>query len=135
MILETFKYSGTRIVTLEKIYDLNDDLDEELTEFKTFLSAGRVQDDYQTPASRHPSDGGRRAGTSPSIPYGYARDHIGKRPTLRIVEEEAFFVRMIYDLYVNQGIGCHAIADQINRVGSTSETVRPFCGCPRSGIS
>ena len=53
----------------------------------------------------------KEGGHVSSIPYGYARDHIGKRPTLRIVEEEAFFVRMIYDLYVNQGIGCHAIAD------------------------
>ena len=25
---------------------------------------------------------------------------------------------MIYDLYVNQGIGCHAIADQINALGA-----------------
>ncbi len=117
VILETFKYSGTRIVTLEKIYDLNDDLDEELTEFKTFLSR-REYKMITKRLHRGILQTVKEGGHVSSIPYGYARDHIGKRPTLRIVEEEAFFVRMIYDLYVNQGIGCHAIAAQINALGA-----------------
>ncbi len=117
IILDAFKCSGTKIVTLEKVYDLNDDLDEELTEFKTFLSR-REYKMITKRLHRGILQTVKEGGHVSSVPYGYARDHVGKRPTLRIVEEEAYFVRMIYDLYVHQGIGCQAIADQINALGA-----------------
>ena len=37
-IINTFKESNTLIVTPDKIYNLNNDLDEEMTEFKTFFA-------------------------------------------------------------------------------------------------
>ena len=38
LILDAFRDSGTRIVTPEKVYDLTDEMDDELAEFKTFMS-------------------------------------------------------------------------------------------------
>lgn len=38
IILDAFKDSGTLIVTPEKVYDLSDEIDDELAEFKTFMS-------------------------------------------------------------------------------------------------
>ena len=38
IILDAFRESGTLIVTPEKTYDLSDDLDDEMAEFKTFMS-------------------------------------------------------------------------------------------------
>ena len=38
IILETFKNSGTKIITPDKIYDLSKEEDEELTEMKSFFS-------------------------------------------------------------------------------------------------
>ena len=38
VILDTFKDSGTLIITPEKTYDLSDELDDEMAEFKTFIS-------------------------------------------------------------------------------------------------
>ena len=38
LILDTFKSSGTCILTPRKVYDLNDEIDEEYTEFETFLA-------------------------------------------------------------------------------------------------
>lgn len=38
LILETFKAADTLIVTPEKVYDLNNEMDEELTEFKGFMA-------------------------------------------------------------------------------------------------
>lgn len=37
IILDAFKESDTKIITPVKTYDLNNELDEEMTEFKTFL--------------------------------------------------------------------------------------------------
>ena len=38
LILETFKYAGTKIITPLKVYDPNDELDEEYAEFGLFMS-------------------------------------------------------------------------------------------------
>ena len=38
LVLETFKYSGTRIITPMKIYDPTDERDEEYAEFGLFMS-------------------------------------------------------------------------------------------------
>ena len=37
MILDAFKYSGTKIITPVKVYDLSDDIDETYTEFESFM--------------------------------------------------------------------------------------------------
>ena len=42
LILKTFKNANTLIVTPRKIYDLNDEFDEEYTEFEAFMATGRV---------------------------------------------------------------------------------------------
>lgn len=38
IILDAFRESGTLIITPEKTYDLSDEIDDELAEFKTFMS-------------------------------------------------------------------------------------------------
>ena len=38
MILDAFRDSGTLIVTPDKVYNLTDEIDDELAEFKTFMS-------------------------------------------------------------------------------------------------
>ena len=38
--------------------------------------------------------------------------------TLAINEDEAKYVRIIYDMYVNQGMGCQSIADAVNGMGA-----------------
>lgn len=115
VILDTFKYSDTKIITPDKTYDLNDELDEELTEFKTFIS----RREYKIINKR------LRRGLSQVIdegcyvanaPYGYRKVYKDKRPTLEIFEEEAKFVRMIFNMYC-EGMGCSSIADTLNSLG------------------
>jgi DNA invertase Pin-like site-specific DNA recombinase len=116
IILDAFRDSGTRIITPDKTYDLSDDIDDELAEFKTFMS----RREYKIINKR------LRRGLEQSIrdgyyvsnpPYGYKRIFIDKRPTLEIVESEASFVRMMYDMYL-QGFGCTSIANHINLLGA-----------------
>lgn len=116
VILDTFKDSGTLIITPEKTYDLSDELDDEMAEFKTFLS----RREYKIINKR------LRRGLNQSIqdgcyvanaPYGYKKTTIDKKPTLEIFEPEANFVRMMYRMYAD-GYGCVSIANQVNLLGA-----------------
>ena len=94
IILDAFKDSGTLIVTPDKVYDLSDEIDDELAEFKTFIS----RREYKIINKR------LRRGLRQSIqdgcyvanaPYGYKKTTIDRRPTLEPYEPEARFVRLI----------------------------------------
>ena len=125
MILDTFKYNNTKIITPRKIYDLNDELDEEYTEFETFLARRElkmIKRRLHRGIQKTIQDGGYIA----NAPYGYEKTVVNKQPTLKIVEAEAAFVRMIFDLYVNQGVGCTIIADTINSMGAKPHRMEYF---------
>lgn len=116
IILDAFKDSGTLIVTPDKIYDLSDEIDDELAEFKTFMS----RREYKIIVKR------LRRGLKRSIedgcyvanaPYGYRRVTIDRKPTLEIYEPEAAIVREMYRLYAD-GMGCQNIAYRVNAMGA-----------------
>ena len=124
IILDTFRDSGTLIVTPEKTYDLADDLDDELAEMKTFIS----RREYKIINKR------LRRGLQQTIeagcyvanaPYGYKKTVIDRKPTLEIYEPEAEFVRMIFQLYL-QGYGCISIARHINALGARPHRSEAF---------
>ncbi|MDY3015358.1 MAG: recombinase family protein [Evtepia sp.] len=115
-ILDAFKDSGTLIITPEKTYDLTDELDDELAEFKTFLSR-REYKIINKRLRRGIEQSVREGCYLANAPYGYQKTTLDKRPTLAIQEEEARFVRMMYELYA-QGYGCVAIARQVTLLGA-----------------
>lgn len=117
IILETFKSNNVQIVTPRKIYDLNNEIDEEYTEFETFM-ARRELKLIKRRLGRGLERTIEEGGYVPNAPYGYRKTVIDKKPSLEIVEEEAAFVRMIFDMYVNQGVGCQVIADTITSMGA-----------------
>ena len=115
IILDAFRDSGTLIVTPDKVYNLSDEIDDELAEFKTFMS----RREYKIINKR------LRRGLQRSIregcyvanaPYGYRRVYIDRRPTLEIFEPEAKLVRVMFQLYAG-GWGCTSLAYQINAMG------------------
>lgn len=117
LILDTFKSSGTCILTPRKVYDLNDEIDEEYTEFETFLARRElklIKRRLQRGIRRTVEEGGYPA----NAPYGYRRAYLDRCPTLAIVPEEAERVRLIFDLYVKEGMGTTAIAEALNRSGA-----------------
>lgn len=116
IILDAFKDSGTLIITPEKVYDLSDEIDEEYAELKTFMS----RREYKIITKR------LKRGLQQSIqdgcyvanaPYGYRKTVVDRKPTLEIYEPEAKYVRMMFELY-SQGIGCVAVAHQVNALGA-----------------
>lgn len=116
IILDAFKDSGTLIVTPEKVYDLSDEIDDELAEFKTFMSRREykiINKRLRRGLQRSIQDGCYVA----NAPYGYKKITIDRRPTLEIYEPEAKFVRIMYDMYA-AGYGCTVIANQVNAMGA-----------------
>lgn len=116
IILDAFKSHNTLIITPNKTYNLNDELDEFSTEIQMLFArqelkkiTGRLREGMK----RTVSDGYHIG----EPPYGYRRTYINKRPTLEICEEEAKVVRMVFDMYVNQGIGSYTIANTLNSMG------------------
>lgn len=117
VILEAFKTSGTKIMTPAKTVDLDNDADEDYTEFKTFLSRQElkmIKRRLKAGTQRTLRDGGYIA----NAPYGYEKTIINKKPTLKIVEEEAKIVRLMYQMYVEEGVGCQIIAETVNAMGA-----------------
>ena len=124
IILETFKRSDTKIITLDHIYDLNDDTDEELTEFKTFMS----RREYKIITKR------LRRGVEQSVangaylssaPYGYDKGRVGKIPSLIINPQEAEVVRLIFQMYMD-GTSTADIVDHLAATGRLTRDGRPF---------
>lgn len=116
MILDAMKWSNTKIVTPDKVYDLNEEMDEQSAEFKTFIS----RQEYKQIVKR------LRRGVLRSVqdgcyvsnaPYGYKKTTIDRKPTLEIVSEEAGIVKTMFDMYEN-GLGCQSIATWANDVGA-----------------
>jgi site-specific DNA recombinase len=125
IILETLKAAGTKIITPRKIYDLNNDIDETYSEFETFMARQElkaIKRRMQRGIKRTIEDGGYIA----NAPYGYRRAWIDKCPTLEIVDDEAKIIRMMFDLYVNNGYGCQRIADTINALGAKPRRSEQF---------
>lgn len=124
IILDTFKDSGTLIITPEKTYNLSDEIDDELAEFKTFMSRREykiINKRLRRGLMQSINDGWYVA----NAPYGYRKVTVDKHPTLEIVEEEAKFVRMMYDMYIN-GSGCTKIARHINALGAHPRRAASF---------
>lgn len=132
-ISSVFKTTNTKIITPLKIYDPNNEYDEEYFEFGLFMS----RREYKTINRR--IQRGRLASVNEgkyiasTAPYGYERVKIknGKGWTLQIIEEEAAIVRLIFDLYVNgkllpdgsrQQMGMSLIAKDLDLMG-----VKPRC--------
>jgi site-specific DNA recombinase len=117
IILDVFKESGTLIITPDHTYDLSDDSDEQLTEFKAFIS----RQEYKQITKR--LQRGKlytvQAGyyISPGAPYGYRKLTVNRKPILEIVEDEAKYVRMIFSLYCDR-VGCDRIAEILNAAGA-----------------
>lgn len=114
IVAKVFKDSETKIITPIKIYDPNNEFDEEYFEFSLFMS----RREYKTIKRR--MQAGRVASvksgnyiyTNP--PFGYIKTHPEPKVyTLEVVPDEAETVRKIYNLYLC-GKGPRAIAAELN---------------------
>lgn len=128
IMAQAFKYSNTLIITPLKVYDPNNEFDEEYFEFGLFMS----RREYKTINRRlqrgrvASSREGKYAGSR--SPYGYERVRIqnDKGWTLKPNDEEADIVRLIFKLYTIgqeqpdgsfRPIGCRIIGNTLDNMG------------------
>jgi DNA invertase Pin-like site-specific DNA recombinase len=130
LILKTFKNAKTLIVTPRKVYDLNDEFDEEYTEFEAFMARKELKiitRRLQGGRIRSVEDG-NYIGTRP--PYGYL---IEKNSHTRILvphPDQAPVVQLIFGLYTHDDptirMGSSKIATELNRLGKRTYTGKPW---------
>lgn len=123
-IQQVFKYSGCKIITPAKTYDLSDETDEQFSDLSFMMSRYeyRVINKRLIRGRKVSASEGRYMGSV--APYGYSIKKIqgDKGNTLEIVEPEAEIVRKIFDAYVNGGLGYNSIAKQLNGLGLRTRT-------------
>jgi site-specific DNA recombinase len=126
LIAQTFKFSSTKIVTPSKIYNPDNEFDEEYFEFGLFMSRREYKTiNRRLQAGRLRSvNEGKYVGTS--SPYGYIKKKISndKGFTLEPHPEQADIVRLIFELYtkgeINEDgakrLGAGLIANRLNEM-------------------
>lgn len=121
LILETLKKSGTKIITPRKVYNLDDEFDEEYSEFEAFMARKElkmINRRLQRGRVRSIEDGNY---ISPNPPYGYKIDEGKDYRTLKPHPEQAEVVKMIFEWYVD-GLGAGKISNKLNELGYTTYT-------------
>lgn len=122
LIQDAFQSSGTLIITPRKVYDLNDELDEDWSDFELFLARHElkiIKRRLQRGRRLSVAQQGRHIAAKP--PYGYRRDENLK---LHPDPETAPIVRQIFE-WVAEGLGRRRVARRLNEMGIPA---------PRGGI-
>ena len=120
-IINLFRYSNTMIILPQRMFDLKDEWDRK--SFQNDLMNGAEYLNYSKKVLGAGKERSLKSGNfiNGVFPYGYEREWIienKKRcPSLAIVEEEAKVVRMVFDWYVNEGIGATKICQRLNELG------------------
>lgn len=131
-ILKTFKYSGAKIITVYKVYDPNNEMDEEFFEFNQQIARSeyrRIKRRMWAGRIACVRDGQYM---SPKPPFGYDRIRLKDRKawTLTPVPDQAEAVRLIYHLYIHgeggEHIGMDRIAQRISSMGFRTYTGKDF---------
>lgn len=126
LIWETFKASGTLIITPGKTYDLNTESDEMLVEFGGLLANMELRQ-IKKRMRRGKLAEVRGGAFIVTAPYGYRNVRVNRHSTLEVHEPEARFVRMIFDWYAS-GIGCETIAKRLTELGARPRRAAEFRG-------
>lgn len=114
-VAQTFKYSDTKIITLNKIYDPNSEEDEEYFEFGLFMS----RREYKT-INRRMQRGrianvleGKYCSSTPPLGYRKVKIKYAKGFTLEPVPEEAEVIKELFQKRAD-GMGLNVICNWLN---------------------
>lgn len=119
LIAQTFEFTNTLIITPQKIFNLNDDMDRSFFEdglyqsrkyllyTKKILTRGRVTSVRE----------GKYIGSS--TPFGYDKEKLKNTKGYKLVinNQEAEIVKTIFNMYID-GTGTQMIANHLNKIGA-----------------
>ncbi|WP_232695511.1 recombinase family protein [Brevibacillus daliensis] len=130
LILETFRQSKTKIITPRKTYDLEDEWDEEYSEFEAFMARKELKlINRRLQGGRVRSiEEGNYIATRP--PYGYLIENNGKERYLIPHPDQEHVVKMIFNWYTHSDpqkqMGTRRIANELNNMGIPTYTGRKW---------
>lgn len=117
-VAKSFKFSDTKIITPIKIYNPNDEYDEEYFEFGLFMSRREYKViNRRLQRGRVSSvNEGKYVGSIP--PFGYNREKLKNDKGYTLVRnEEAPIVKKMYDLYAYEDCSINEVVRQLNVLG------------------
>ena len=132
VIMQSFLYSGTLIITPDKVYDPTEDSDSEFFEIKLFFARreyNMIKKRMQRGRLASAMDG-CYMGSRPV--YGYERVKLQGRKgwSLKVVPEKAEIVRAVYEWYAHgmdgRTVGAAVIADRLNQMGLKTDLGKAF---------
>lgn len=114
-ISQVFQFSGTKIVTPLKVYDPNNEFDEEYFEFGLFMSRREYKTINRRLIRGRDSAAAEGKYINSIAPYGYQRVKLPdeKGFTLAPHPDEADIIKKIFDLYLHRA-GTKIIANYLN---------------------
>lgn len=118
IVSNAFQYSNTKIITPLKTYDPNNEYDEEYFEFGLFMSRREYKKINQRLHAGIIASVKEGKHVGAAAPYGYEKYKLPKQKgySLKINENEANMIRLIFDLYTN-GNGLEFICNKLNELG------------------
>lgn len=117
LILDTFQRSKTKIITPLKTYDLQDEIDQEYSEFLAFLSRKEFKMiNRRLIRGKHQKikEGNFIA---PDAPYGYQIEKDNRSRYLVPHPNESKIVELIFNLYVKERMGARRIITYLINMG------------------
>ena len=117
-VADAFQISDTKIITPAKIYDPNDEFDQEYFEFGLFMSRREyktIRRRMETGKLQTVLDGNY---VLPQKVFGYDIEKKGRNNRYLVInEEEAKYVHMMFDWYTEEGRSAGWIAKQFTSMG------------------
>lgn len=135
IVAQAFKYSGTQIITPDKIYNPANEFDEEYFEFGLFMSRREYKmiNQRQQRGRLASVKEGKYLGNQP--PYGYKRLKLANQKGWTLEpDENASVVAMIFDMFTNEHLGCTKITNRLNNLGCPTRSGKPWTDCTVRGI-
>ena len=119
LVINTFKYSNTQIITPGKTYDFANESDEQFAELGMFIG----RNEYRIIKKRlhQGKSDAVKEGKYPFShqPYGYKKYKLERQRgfSLEVIPEQAEVVRLIFHLFVDEDMGAYRISNWLNEKG------------------
>ncbi len=123
-IMQVLQTNNCKIITPSKIYDLQNESDEQFTDMKFMFSRYELKTITKRLVRGRNQSASEGKFLGSMAPYGYRSYKLPgtKGSRLQIELGEAEIVRLIFDMYGKQGIGYNTIAYQLNQMHIPSRT-------------
>lgn len=123
-IMQVLQTNSCKIITPSKIYDLQNESDEQFTDMKFMFSRYELKTITKRLVRGRNQSASEGKFLGSVAPYGYRTYKLPgvKGNSLKIEPNEAEIVKMIFNMYGEQGIGYNTIAYQLNQMHIPSRT-------------